>query len=304
MKERAVGYFIARTRKSEFSSEIIGLPPQWKKYKSLEQEYQQAEEDRLLYVATTRAKQLLVVSTYPEKPDKGAWKDLYPYLDDVEELEAPRPALTVPVKGKIVREEFEEGRREINQKIARSKEPSYVTETVTAQAKPADGQTPFSADTGRGMSWGRVIHRMLESLARDDTCNLDLMAENLLKEEGRPLAEKDEVIKTVKEVVASELWGRMKEAEAALFEVPFSTGTADRGKLGVVSGAIDLAFRETGGWVLADYKTDRVDDNLPALVDYYRPQVDLYRTLWQDMSGETVKEAGLFFVDGSRWVSV
>jgi ATP-dependent helicase/nuclease subunit A len=179
-----------------------------------------------------------------------------------------------------------------------------VTETVTAQAKPAAGETPFRGDTGKGMSWGRVIHRMLESLARDDTCNLDLMAENLLREEGRPLSEKDAVIETVKEVVASELWGRIKKAEKALFEVPFSTRADDRGKPKVVSGAIDLAFREPDGWVLADYKTDRVDDNLHALVDYYRPQVEIYRTLWQDMSGEPVKEAGLFFVDGSQWVEV
>ena len=303
-EERAVGYFVARTRKNEFSSEIIGLPPYWKRYKSLEQRYQQAEADRLLYVATTRAKQLMVVSTYPEKTEKGAWKDLYPYLDGVEELEAPTVSPTVPVKGKIVRKEFEEGRKEIDKKIARSKEPSYVTETVTARAKPAVGKTPFTEDTGRGMSWGRVIHRMLESLARAETCNLDLMAENLLKEEARPLSEKDDVIETVKEVVASKLWGRMKEAEEALFEVPFSTGTDDRGKPGVVSGAIDLAFREPDGWVLADYKTDTVGESLPDLVDYYRPQVEIYRTLWQEMSGEPVKEAGLFFVDGSRWVRV
>ena len=72
----------------------------------------------------------------------------------------------------------------------------------------------------------------------------------------------------------------------------------------VMSGAIDLAFRESDGWVLADYKTDTVGDSLHSLVDYYRPQVEIYRTLWQDMSGEQVKEAGLFFVDGSQWVRV
>ena len=179
-----------------------------------------------------------------------------------------------------------------------------MTETVTAQAKPAAGETPFRGDTGKGMSWGRVIHRMLESLARDDTCNLDLMAENLLREEGRPLSEKDAVVETVKEVVASKLWGRMKGAEEALFEVPFSTKTDDRGKPKVMSGTIDLAFREHDGWVLADYKTDTVGESLPDLIDYYRHQVEIYRTLWQDMSGEPVKEAGLFFVDGSRWVRV
>ena len=56
--------------------------------------------------------------------------------------------------------------------------------------------------------------------------------------------------------------------------------------------------------MLADYKTDTVGESLPALVDYYRSQVAIYRSLRQDMSGEQVKEAGLFFVDGSRWVEV
>jgi ATP-dependent helicase/nuclease subunit A len=56
--------------------------------------------------------------------------------------------------------------------------------------------------------------------------------------------------------------------------------------------------------VLADYKTDTVGESLPDLVNYYKPQVEIYRTLWQEMSGEQVKEAGLFFVDGSQWVRV
>ena len=301
---RAVGYFVAQVRKNEFSSETVGLPPDWNTHQSLEQEYQQTEADRLLYVAATRAKQLLVVSTYPEKSDKGAWKDLYPYLDGVEELESPASSPIVPAKGKISQKEFEKGINEINEKIARSKTPSYVTETVTAQAKSPSGQSPFNVVTGRGMSWGRVIHRMLESLARDETCNLDLMTENLLREEERPLFEKDAVIATVKEVVKSSLWERMKKAETALFEVPFSTRADDRGKPKVMSGTIDLAFREKDGWVLADYKTDMVGERLSDLVAFYRPQVEIYRALWQDMCGELVKEAGLFFVDGSQWVQV
>ncbi len=301
---RAVGYFVAQVRKSEFSSEAVGLPPDWHTHQSLEQEYQQAEADRLLYVAATRAKQLLVVSTYPEKSDKGAWKDLYPYLAGVEELESPASSPIAFPKGKISKKEFEKGINEINEKIVRSKTPAYVTETVTAQAKSPSGQTPFNVGTGRGMSWGRIIHRMLESLARDETCNLDLMAENLLREEERSLSEKDAVIATVREVVKSSLWERMKKADKALFEVPFSTRVDGRGKPKVMSGTIDLAFREKDGWVLADYKTDTVDDRLADLVAFYKPQVTIYRKLWQDICGEHVKEAGLFFIDGSQWVQV
>ncbi len=39
---------------------------------------------------------------------------------------------------------------------------------------------------------------------------------------------------------------------------------------------IDLAFKERGGWVIVDYKSDKVDGNLEALVTYYRPQVEMY----------------------------
>ncbi|NIR78756.1 MAG: hypothetical protein GWO00_10355, partial [Gemmatimonadetes bacterium] len=44
---------------------------------------------------------------------------------------------------------------------------------------------------------------------------------------------------------------------------------------------IDLAFKEDGGWVIADYKTDvGTDPDFPARADAYRRQVDLYAEAW------------------------
>ncbi len=65
------------------------------------------------------------------------------------------------------------------------------------------------------------------------------------------------------------------------------------------SGAIDLAFRQDPGWVLVDYKTDAVEDesHLKKLVDYYSPQVEIYRRCWERITGEKVVEVGLFFTD-------
>ncbi len=40
------------------------------------------------------------------------------------------------------------------------------------------------------MSWGRIIHRALQVLVKDPTCDLDVMIENFLKEEGRPMDNK------------------------------------------------------------------------------------------------------------------
>jgi ATP-dependent exoDNAse (exonuclease V) beta subunit len=72
----------------------------------------------------------------------------------------------------------------------------------------------------------------------------------------------------------------------------------------IVSGVIDLVLKEPEGWVITDYKTDKVDDNLDDLVSYYRPQVELYTMFWEEMTGEKVKETGLFFIDTGSWVRV
>jgi ATP-dependent helicase/nuclease subunit A len=87
-------------------------------------------------------------------------------------------------------------------------------------------------------------------------------------------------------------------------EVPFSLKVIETGLPQIVSGAIDLVFREPDGWVIADYKTDTVDGNLDKLADYYRPQVELYKKSWEEMTGERVKETGLFFVGLNQWVAI
>jgi len=181
---------------------------------------------------------------------------------------------------------------------------TYAIESVTSMVRSAPEEMPFSEDTGKGTSWGRIIHRMLEALAKDENIDLEQMAKNLLKEEERLLSENESIVATVGGVMTSELWGRMKKAEKALVEVPFSLKIEEGESPIIVSGTIDLAFKETGGWVLADYKTDKVDGNLDKLVAYYRPQVELYRKFWKDTSGEDVKEAGLYFIDAKNWVAV
>ncbi len=306
MGDRGSGYFVASVSKGMYGRDVVGVPPDWEEHEALERKYQEAEDDRLLYVATTRARDLLVVSWYPEKMNKGGWKDLYPYLREVEELEIPadrEPPSVVP-EGKIAAERFLEGKGRIAQRLSASRRDSYRIETVTKAAKDPGRGVPFSADTGRGMSWGRIIHRMLQALAKDQSANLELIAENLLKEEERPLSERDEVVAAVKGVVSSDLWKRMEKAEKALAEVPFSIKMEDEEFPRIISGAIDLAFREPGGWVIADYKTDTVNGSLQTLVDFYKPQVNLYRDFWEKMSGEPVKEAGLYFVTIRRWIEV
>ncbi|UUZ97060.1 hypothetical protein LJK87_24325 [Paenibacillus sp. P25] len=63
----ASGYFLIQQARG-FQKEIIAQPVDWEAMSVREREFMHAERDRLLYVAATRAKQMLVVSLYPEQP--------------------------------------------------------------------------------------------------------------------------------------------------------------------------------------------------------------------------------------------
>jgi ATP-dependent exoDNAse (exonuclease V) beta subunit len=68
-----------------------------------------------------------------------------------------------------------------------------------------------------------------------------------------------------------------------------------------IEGVVDLAFREEGGWVIADYKTDRgTDPNSSSRLKAYRQQVDLYADAWTRLTGDPVKERILFFTAQDR----
>ena len=299
-----IGRYLATRSKGWWGREIIGTPPDWEKYEKLESKFQKAEEVRLLYVATTRARQLLVVSRYVEKLDKGSWKALYPYLDQVDELDSADMPAQPQTEGRVVLEEFNAAKKKISEGMEKSRKQTYLIETVTEAAKPSAENAPFAEDTGRGLSWGRIIHKIIESITKDDKIDIGLKAENLLREEERPISEKDAIVALVDKVMSSEMWKRMKASEIALVEVPFSLKIEAEKLPKIVSGVIDLAFKEPDGWVIADYKSDKVDDNLDGLVSYYKPQVEMYREFWKEISKEDVKETGLYFVDIQKWVNI
>ncbi|MCK4646028.1 MAG: hypothetical protein KAU46_07230, partial [Candidatus Aminicenantes bacterium] len=169
---------------------------------------------------------------------------------------------------------------------------------------------------------------------------------------------KGELVSLVESIMKSTFWGRVKQAEKKLFEVPFSIMTdkevmaiaeigeasartselttrensgsgkkdtinekTDKQKLPVIlTGVIDLAFLESDGWIIADFKTDDVRDyktndvrdsktddvrdNLESFVHYYAPQVKIYSRFWAEITKQPIKEAGLYFTSINKWVKV
>jgi ATP-dependent helicase/nuclease subunit A len=161
------------------------------------------------------------------------------------------------------------------------------------------------------MSWGSVIHRLLEGLMRDATLDLRAYAANVLTEEERPPQDLEEAVRLVEGVRASPLWNRALAARRRYVEVPFavtvpsaSLGDAPGPQQMLLTGALDLVFEEEDGWRIVDYKSDTIAGNLDALVAFYKPQIAHYRRYWQQLTGRPTT-AGLFFVSTGQevWIS-
>ncbi|MEP6994221.1 MAG: PD-(D/E)XK nuclease family protein, partial [Acidobacteriota bacterium] len=279
-------------------------PRDWDEMEKAEKAFDDAEKTRLLYVAATRAGEMLVVSVWKQGKSEnaqGPWSALAPFLTaDLLEAGAdplgpePNPLRVLPAELEAFRQQ--RGRRRSASAVA-----SYAVASVTTVAHAA-AEKPAWESTGRGLSWGRVLHAVLEAAMREASLDLRAVAANALAEEERPVAELAELLRVVESVRSSALWARALRAKRCLVEVPFALRVAPEeiGLAGALAdallqGAIDLVFEEEDGWVLVDYKSDAVTaGNRAALVAFYAPQVALYRRYWERLTGRPTC-AGLFF---------
>jgi len=346
------------SKPAAFGAKTVSQPAGWEESAAEERRYEEAEESRLMYVAATRARDLLVVSAYEgDLGEREAWGPLEKGLEGVEELPACPPGAGAPPrraerprpkKPALKPDDVRKGREELRRKMGQASRAGALLENVTSLAK-RDRESPEWFGGGFGMSWGSAVHGVLKSLGSAwredgfaDEDRLPLLARNALVAAGRDAAESDRLADLVRAIVRSDFWLRAMRAEQRLFEVPFSVRVcpgdaeyqdlADRAGLvplagkkpvavvpGVpvfLSGAVDLVFKEKDGWVIADYKTDRIPGAvldrgieetkkaLDALVDYYRPQVRLYSRFWEKITGERVKESGLYFTSLEAWIRI
>ena len=63
----------------------------------------------------------------------------------------------------------------------------------------------------------------------------------------------------------------------------------------LVQGVVDCVFLEEDGWILVDYKTDRVEDEA-SFTAVYRPQLKWYAEALRELSGRPVRETWLYSI--------
>lgn len=301
LADPASGYFTISRPKDPYNNEIIGQPLGWTALAEKERAYMHAEADRLLYVAVTRAKQLLIVSRYPSKVAIDPWSELDNSLNKHFELDEVGIEPVVAEK-LILAPNTQLSLKPWKDWITSAAEPTYHRTNVTAQAKSGNEIKLVRPSGGRGMAFGSVVHRLIEAVGQGKTLEqVTLYAKTIAVEEE--LAEKwiPDSVAAVTALVESSIWQRGLKAKQKHHEFSFMVGKRE-GKETLIKGVIDYLFEEEDGWVLVDFKTDAYDDeHEQSFIDYYKPQVMAYVQEWEQTFGMKVKEAGLYFVGKGRY---
>ncbi|PSQ58373.1 MAG: ATP-dependent DNA helicase, partial [Bacteroidetes bacterium QH_10_64_19] len=242
-------------------------------------------------MAATRAQELLVVSTYPEKPSDGPWAPLYPHLDAADVPELEDPTLDVPDDHDPAPAPNLHGQRaERRVRIQRGAQPSYQTESVT-EAKPNGPDAvlyPEREQDGYGEEFGTALHVLLDQCVRmrnDESSITSAAVAAVLRQAGAE-ATPEQVRRAdamVGRFLDSSLWTELQAADLVYTEYPLAHEVTDASVPVVQRGVIDLTYRTGEGWVLVDYKSDRArEETLATLSDDhpYAQQIRTYAESW------------------------
>jgi ATP-dependent exoDNAse (exonuclease V) beta subunit len=289
-----------------------------------------AELLRLLYVATTRARDHLVVSVVGGGAGRSRAAVIasrvlaVPHEGLITEPD-PLPLPSGPLSGVAWVEPPAEWDQVLDAVRIRSAEPWVASPSgaaaaalgISVTAEPGslvgelDAAVPvvrpeaderagdLALDARDGRPLGRAVHaaldRVFRGLGRPSAEQLAAMCAAAVADEGIPAA-LDEVISRVSAALstplADEAFGAAHRHTELYLAAPVA-GQAVR----VVEGYADLVFDETGGWVLVDYKTDATLD--PAARNHYAEQLAAYGVLLTRATGKPVTRRLLLHVPGT-----
>ena len=298
---------MAVTRRARFNTTVLAEPKGWEQDAAEEARYLAAESLRLVYVAATRARDVLVLGTTAQS--RGAWSLLEPAAVGAADLPRPMAATTPSSSQDPDGEAIDVAAQRVHmrQRWAQACKPSHAMATVTDDEQRMLWDTDAEV-RGRGRHYGTVVHRLFESALLGRLGNLDEDDERryvqvLLAAGGLDSVDAVSAAqRALAEFRGSDIWQEVVRAAADVFvEVPIASAEDDA----VRRGVIDLVYRIEGGWKIIDYKTH--PDLTAELTQVFKLQINAYAAHWEAVSGAPVAERGLWLAtsDGTdRYVEL
>lgn len=276
---------------------VIARPAEWDDLAAAEAELLLSEQERLRYVATTRARAELVVARLDKmnkngpREDKSLWAPMGEVLTaqgrrlDLQPEEPPgRAVLAQPPAA---------AGAQLDQARAASERVTTVTRSVREEREEAAEMEQPRRPGGGGKAWGSAVHRAIEALGRGRRGEgLRRFLRAVARDEG--LGEDDEEISAAAGKLVAVLahlaetaeWQGLMAAPERRFEWRVARVTEGESGRELTEGVIDAAGLAGGAWEVLDWKTDAPD--LPE----YRAQVTRYREILGEL-GEPTGEGRL-----------
>ena len=284
--------------------------PGYEDLAAFEKKMSDAERERLLYVAATRACDHLVLSL--RRPKKGSnlagkiseamqgsnlWEPVE--LSDLDEIK--RPASTPQSPPALVdhsveaRDRWESQRSALIEELSR---PSFVAATELSRPRngPQDKPEPDTEEPWRrgraGTSIGRAVHAVLQSIDLSTGAGIQARSRAQAAAEGIP-DRQEEIARHVAVALSSDIVKRAVASGRLWREVPVSVPTGD----GALHGFIDLLFEENDALVIVDYKTDALSPEETADASLrYRMQGGAYAYAIPQITSKPVKEVVFLYL--------
>ena len=274
--------------------------PGWDALVEADKEREDAELTRLLYVATTRARDHLVLCTHTRGkslPDgerfapafeKTRLQPLAGFLNSPGEREVPLArfvdvadlagvAPSQPAEAAIPEGEAAAALRSRTEELRR-----LLVETPQARrlrAATAGGEERAGEEAGpsparaRAVRIGIAYHEAMEAADLAGTPHAEGLARDAGARHKLDSAGIRDLEKMLRQSLASPLMEQVRAALRAggrvLRELPYVRPLGEAG-MEIEEGTIDLLFEEDGGWVLVDYKTDRMPEGISDVAPFFR----------------------------------
>lgn len=275
------------------------------------------EEERLLYVAATRAKHVLFVGqtiNYKGESPNNPWEFFLRHSDgEFSELEKGTPE-TIATKDSVAVSELYEKAESSNvfegststEKSHEIKRPSMIK--VKGKSSDEDDFADVSSDEVRtheirrdAAIVGTMVHRVMEVLVSSkNRVDLDKLVKETAMEYESEETKYSDLLKKVGETVRNggydqennapkDILGELLSAEQVYCELPFcyKDGTD------IWNGIMDVVYCKNGQWHIVDYKTNADPSDLD---EKYQSQLEAYKKAFKEMSGEE-SDAVIYHID-------
>ena len=253
-----------------------------------EKKFLSEEKKRLMYVALTRAKNILVLPKPSEDDEKSFMEFVAPLFDHGNDFETYNYADSIQISPvdmplTVQTEKFPD------LSYLSSILHGYLRTTATEQKEDAIIQTKkpyaFLSRPKLGIAFHAYVerHPMSQSMVNEGILN-QISTEAMIDP------------KDLKELVGvflqSDLFHRLKASKQIHREVAFSFFEQNQ----LFEGYIDLMFEENGKWNIVDLKTDQlIAKDLQTRADLYKNQLKIYESALKQL-GIPVKDKILYFV--------